>query len=732
MQIHELNKYTGNLDSGAYLGIDNGTDTGKVSVTDLLKDVNDEIEQAETDLNGRIDNIIAGGTAPSEAEVTDARLGANGVTYPSLGDAIRTQVNNLHSEIIDTTDAENETRSFTYSDEIVLGALQTYSMYIDTTSTQAIACTKKTPCTPGERVQVVMPDVDLGYATYYRYRFGWYRADGTNIEQIAYTNDDTLTIPANSAFFSFGVFLYNTSTQQPIMSPALYDILPSDEMVRVKFLDRYTDHINEKLTMKKRMVDIQKSQLVTGSLQVAAFIVDTSVLHAVTYLHKIPAKAEETFTIEAPEIEGVSYRYRAGFYDSTGTALSQVTRARFNTLKTPENCAYIAICCFAHDAQTGTEKIGYNLLDHFSADDIIKITFNEDLLADYTTSEEVDEAIKTAIEPTEIVPLNLGLRDKLLQAKRPINLSSYAYLSETQPVVLLHFSDIHGDEEELSRMMEIKEEYSNMIDDAICTGDLVRLRYSNGIAFWNNVAGAEDTLIVIGNHDVLADEQGYDFDQRVSQATQYSTFLAPYIANWGVTYQNGKTYYYKDYAAKKMRLIVLNCMLEGSDNSDQLTWFISTLASARTAGYSVLVSNHYMIAGAEKIACNFTSIDKGVGTDVLPSEYLDAVQEFINDGGKFVCHLVGHTHNDLIVRNETYNNQLCVVIDALNREQGNQYSDTQRTDGTRSQDLANMFIVDTASQVIKIIRVGANMDHYLRAKNCITIRYTDGIILSQN
>lgn len=92
MQIHELNNFAGPLGSGAYIAIDNGTDTGKKSVADLLAGVNGEIDQAKNDLNARIDNIIAGGDAPSAAEVTDARLGANGVTYPSLGAAIRKQV----------------------------------------------------------------------------------------------------------------------------------------------------------------------------------------------------------------------------------------------------------------------------------------------------------------------------------------------------------------------------------------------------------------------------------------------------------------------------------------------------------------------------------------------------------------------------------------------------------------------------------------------------------------
>ena len=87
MQIHELNNFTGTLGSGAYLAIDDGTDTGKISSQGLL---------AATE--ARIDNIIAG-PAPTAEEIVDARLGADGVTYPSLGDAIRDQVSDLKSNL---------------------------------------------------------------------------------------------------------------------------------------------------------------------------------------------------------------------------------------------------------------------------------------------------------------------------------------------------------------------------------------------------------------------------------------------------------------------------------------------------------------------------------------------------------------------------------------------------------------------------------------------------------
>ena len=55
---------------------------------------------ADAALGTRIDEIIApSGEAPSAAEVTDARIGADGVTYNSLGTANRTQFGNLRKLI---------------------------------------------------------------------------------------------------------------------------------------------------------------------------------------------------------------------------------------------------------------------------------------------------------------------------------------------------------------------------------------------------------------------------------------------------------------------------------------------------------------------------------------------------------------------------------------------------------------------------------------------------------
>lgn len=81
-------------------GIETCYKEGKAGATDLV--AREEISQVDAVLSARIDEIIApSGEAPSAAEVTDARIGADGMTYTSLGGAVRGQVTDLKSDLND-------------------------------------------------------------------------------------------------------------------------------------------------------------------------------------------------------------------------------------------------------------------------------------------------------------------------------------------------------------------------------------------------------------------------------------------------------------------------------------------------------------------------------------------------------------------------------------------------------------------------------------------------------
>lgn len=334
---------------------------------------------------------------------------------------------------------------------------------------------------------------------------------------------------------------------------------------------------------------------------------------------------------------------------------------------------------------------------------------------------------------TDIVSLNPDFIAKALQAKRPINLTGNGYISESKPLGLLWFSDIHGNAENLKRILDFKNTYGEYFEDTICTGDLVAYRATDGMTFWNNTDGADNILICIGNHDALADPSGYDWTQILTQEQQYEAYIEPYYENWNLTssVSSGLTYWYKDYSQNNIRLICLNCMLSGADDTAQQSWFQNALSTAKTEGYTVVIVTHCPLSGATEIASNWTNRDRNAINDYLNASYKQYVDAFKNEGGKFACWLTGHMHWDFISKYAgTHGNQLIITIDATSVSQSNYYSDMQRTMKTKSQDLINAVYIDTSSQCIKVIRIGANKDHYLRPRNTLSISY-DGAIITQ-
>lgn len=249
MQIHELNDYSGQLNANAYLAVDNGNDTGKVSARKLLAETNNAISDLESSLNARIDNIIAGGTAPSVAEVTDARLGAYGDTYPSLGDAIRGQISEISSE----TRNINTDKVGRYS-HTNAGVINPFP-----DSTTILGLSKKIPCLPDTDYTVSIYTPDNTYGTIY---VAWYDSDGTFLSetyagqpQIAQNSHGTLFTSPASAYY-LHVYLYrvggfaiddNTAIQIEASSfptPFVDGISAKDDVARTGQFGKinYTEH----------------------------------------------------------------------------------------------------------------------------------------------------------------------------------------------------------------------------------------------------------------------------------------------------------------------------------------------------------------------------------------------------------------------------------------------------------------------------------------------------------
>lgn len=323
-------------------------------------------------------------------------------------------------------------------------------------------------------------------------------------------------------------------------------------------------------------------------------------------------------------------------------------------------------------------------------------------------------------------------KNKLTQAKKPKNYPE-SYTTHPECLSLLHFSDIHGDTAETARIYIRFVELCSAVDNIICTGDFVPAWAGQDVSYLNAYQYGKATLRCIGNHDVYATPTP-DLTNHISQTEQYNKYFNGYIQNWGVVYEAGKTYYYKDYDAKNIRLICLNDTLDGSDMTAQLSWLAGRLIEALAAGKSVLIAIHNMPnRDVTPVKSTFTRPDivpRGYTSFETADAILNSVQSFINSGGDFIGYLCGHWHSDYIGYYNNYPEQMIFMVSAASRSQCNAVGDYDRVDDTVSMDLFNLFVADTSVHCFKLIRVGADYTSYLQHVDTVTVNYKTHEIMS--
>lgn len=322
------------------------------------------------------------------------------------------------------------------------------------------------------------------------------------------------------------------------------------------------------------------------------------------------------------------------------------------------------------------------------------------------------------------------------------------------PLTLLHISDIHGNSSVLHRINEKIDPYVNKINAKICTGDLML----------NSSAGAEDFtnwwdpsyMVTIGNHDstVIINNSHHWTDFGVTDRIR--CYIEPFEDNWGIVRGEGQSYYYKDFASAKVRLIALDAMIytSGGDAATaQNTWLGNTIDAATGLGYHVLIATHAPCTGATPFTCSFTNATRSapyVGEAnicLLPETVVNLVKNKIDNAGCiFIGYIVGHTHKDGIWRASEDPRQFFYMITCSTWSQtAGQAREVDRDSvnymGSRSSwdyasganyDAANLITIDTSRSLIKIIRVGgADIDMYMRRRKAICIRYSDGMLLGE-
>lgn len=318
--------------------------------------------------------------------------------------------------------------------------------------------------------------------------------------------------------------------------------------------------------------------------------------------------------------------------------------------------------------------------------------------------------------------------------------------------MIAHISDLHGDPTRYDRFLKFADDYSEYIDVAVVTGDLVDTPNSTQFGAMTAKETYDiDLLKTVGNHEKVFQNTSKTNDQ--------------IYALWNQETNTEKTYYYKDYEDYDLRIIAINPYDTDANGTDshytqtQLDWFVSALQGAITNEYGVIVLRHNF--DGQKTTQNsngfyqrwyqWSQVFSGLKCSGTPIE--DIIDAFKNgttltqtytysDGvdsvsvnasfesqGEFIAYICGHYHADLVGYSPKYDDQLylCVANGCLISDYRDGHwsavCDMPRKLNTVTEDLFNLYSIDRANNLVKVMRVGADVNDRLEERKTAIFEY---------
>ncbi|MBQ2272590.1 MAG: metallophosphoesterase [Clostridia bacterium] len=323
--------------------------------------------------------------------------------------------------------------------------------------------------------------------------------------------------------------------------------------------------------------------------------------------------------------------------------------------------------------------------------------------------------------PTDIVSLNRDLEPFLIQgASKRCRFFKDPY----EPLQFVHCSDAHAVADPWNRMVEYVNYYKDYISFILHTGDYCGGSQEQYVDFYGTCAPCQRPIYnCVGNHDTFTNMPSPDRPRRKSdQATVYR-MLFNHPDDWDVVLPDTPypTYYYKDFPQSNLRLIVLDCYY---DLSEQIAWLAALLSEAKQKGLHVITAMHE--PSDQTVIRPDTTFQtiipyEEICKDAPKSPFEDTLSDFVREGGILVCNLAGHDHHDGF--GYTAGGVLNSIVECATYWAG--WCDGARVKGTRTYDCFNVCSVDANLGILKIIRVGDNCDPYLRAKRVLCYDYVN-------
>ena len=308
----------------------------------------------------------------------------------------------------------------------------------------------------------------------------------------------------------------------------------------------------------------------------------------------------------------------------------------------------------------------------------------------------------------------------------------------------LFFSDLHNGWRNLDRMIDV----ANTVNvDAVINGGDTVLKYLNDPDTdfsWYPTKVQQinaDYIVAVGNHDMWDSS----YWSKADLVLTYDMILSPVMNHLTNVSQpdkakaQGLCYYYYDY--QNIRIIVLNAMT-GDDSVEcwdvaQNEWLKKTLDNALKQNQQVICVTHAPFQkdiALRDSALNWNSVDDyrvKVDYDNIHT-HMDAVrlvQNYIDNGGTFICWLSGHTHVDEVLEAKGYEGQMMFGIASARYSF---HDDGEITDDKEEPWFYcfDLMGIDIQHGQLRRVRLGWNMDNSMKVRNTLCYDYLNGNIVS--
>lgn len=646
----------------------------------------------------RIDNLatLTDGSTTGDAELIDIRVGADGETYASAGNAVRNQIGYLSSVL--KTDIDFSVENGYYNSS---GNTANQSSYWKEQRTTKIdikniknlkwiyECTDKvtqnimTLCTWDENETFIANTTILAQSVYDK---------ATGIIDIS-----TLGNNARYVGFSFSTRGY-TVTFSVEANKDLYNII---------------DGINDKISILEPDLGYE---IIDG------YYSDTGILQPPSSYNQ--EKCTTIFTVA--EISEIEWE----LINPSVFSISMMTICTFDHKKHIIDRIAVfgpASALKVKGTFTIPEGVGYIAL--------VWRTFGQNVVVNINGVFDINNVVNDVrgIKGNDIIEANKYAINKIIASRWMKNLTA-------KPLTLLWFTDPHRKEEPLERIIEFKNHLKglSMLDDTICTGDIVLSSSEETTQFakyWTDNPDTSDILIACGNHEWYAQTAQPHGKMTIAQidAMYFSD-----TSDWGITRVGTNPFYYKDYTDQNIRLIVADPAIT-SEEADETTWLNNVLADAITNNLAVIIATHYLRGNIAVYDNNWSHVDSRTlevhtqGYDWAGCDIISCVSTFINNGGKFICYMIGHEHADYVGHPVGHSDQLIISLASASSGRSEtplNINDLPRYDGTKSCDCFNVITFDSERNVIKCIRVGADINMYEEPRTAFSYDYDAGQFIS--